>query len=177
MKPTYELVLLLFDDEHRAVEVLHTLKDVERQGRARLFNAAILEKDPAGKTHVHETQDVSAGKGALFGAIVGGLIGLLGGPGGAIVGAAAGAATGGVAADRLDMGFSDDFMHQLEESLKPGSSAFVALLEPEWAERTLAEMQPLGGRMLRHALKSDLAARLAEVRSETDPGNLPDTKT
>lgn len=167
MKPTYELILVIYEDEHKAVEVLHALKDFQHEGRVRLFNAAILEKDHAGKTHIHETQDVSTGKGALFGAIVGGLIGLIGGPGGAIVGAAAGAATGGVTADRLDMGFSDDFLRQLKSSLKPGNSALFVLLELEWVERTLAALKPFGGKLLRNALKSDLAARMAGEAADT----------
>ena len=94
-----------------------------------ILNAALAVKDEDGKTHIYETGDVYPRRGALFGALVGGSFGLLGGPVGMVVGALAGAFTGHTAAGRIDMGFSDSYLEELIQSLEPGTSAVVALVE------------------------------------------------
>jgi len=130
-----------------------------------LVNAAVMTKDEKGKVTLKETQDVDAKHGALFGAVAGGLIGLLGGPAGVIVGAAAGAATGGVAANKIDMGFPDDTLKELQGTLTPGSSAILALIQHEWVDRVVEELDKFGASLFRQALKEELAAQL-EVGEE-----------
>ena len=159
-----ELVVMAFNDEHEARKVLKSLRKLQKQQVIRLFNAAVLVKNSAGKTTLQETEDVDTKRGVLFGAIAGALIGLLGGPGGAIVGAAAGAATGGMAADRIDLGFSGEFLDELKGSLKPGSSAILAIVEHKWVDRIVEELQRYEGKLLRHALKDEVAEQLAKSR-------------
>jgi len=131
-----------------------------------LVNAAVMVKDEKGKVKLKETQDVDSRRGAVFGAIAGGLIGLLGGPAGVIVGAAAGAATGGVAAGRIDMGFPNDTLKELQGALTPGSSAILALIQHEWVDRVVEEMEKLGASLFREALKDEIAAQLDEGEGE-----------
>ena len=161
-----ELIVAAFNDPAKAGEVLEAMKDLQKEEIFRLLNAAIMVKDRDGKVSIKETEDVGAGKGALAGAIVGGLIGLLGGPVGVVVGAAAGAATGGVAAHKIDMGFPDDTLEELKESLTPNSSAILALIQHQWVDRVVEEMEKAGATLFRQALKDDLAAQLAS--GETD---------
>ena len=155
-----ELVVAAFNETDKASEALKTLKSLQKDGVIKLVNAAVMSRDEKGKVKVHETQDVGAGHGAIFGAIVGGLVGLLGGPAGAIVGAAAGAATGGVAADRIDMGFPNKTLNEIKETLKPGSSAILALIQHQWVDRVVAEMENFGAALYRQALKEEIAAQL-----------------
>lgn len=163
------LVVDAFKDKDQADEALKDLRRLDRQGIFNVLNAAVLERDEAGNTRLRETQDVDATRGALFGAIAGGLIGLLGGPAGVIVGAAAGAAAGGVAAHQIDMGFSNEHLKEVQDSLQPGSSAIIALVEHEWVERVIEELERFEGRLFQHVLKAEITAQLETSESGETP--------
>jgi uncharacterized membrane protein len=161
-----ELVVAAFTNEEKAEEVLKSLKNLQKEKVIFLVNAAVMTKDDKGKVSMKETQDVGAGKGAIFGAIAGGLVGLIGGPVGVVVGAAAGAATGGVAANRIDMGFPDDTLKELQETLTPGSSAIVALIQHEWVDRVVEELEKEQASLFRQSLKEEIVAQLEEEADE-----------
>ena len=165
METPVSLLVYAYNEQDKADQVLKALKELDKTGIIAVLNAAVLVMDKDGKVKLTETEDVDAKRGALFGAIAGGLIGLLGGPAGVIVGAAAGAATGGVAAHRIDMGFSDEYLKEVQESLKPGSSAIIALVEHEWVEKVIQELEEFEGQLFRQALKADIAAQLAASNS------------
>lgn len=166
METPVSLLVYAYNEEGKANEVLKALQKLDKTGIIAVLNAAVLAMDKDGKVRLRETEDVDAKRGALFGAIAGGLVGLLGGPVGVIVGAAAGAATGGVAAHRIDMGFSDEYLREIQESLKPGSSAIIALVEHEWVEKVIQELEEFEGQLFRQALKADIAAQLAASDSD-----------
>jgi uncharacterized membrane protein len=155
-----ELIVLAYNQEGKAREVLQAMKQLQKDRIISILNAAVLVKNKDGKTSLTETEDMDVKHGALFGAITGGLVGLLGGPSGVIVGAAAGAATGGVAARVMDMGFPDEYMRDLQQGLRPGSSAIVALVEDNWVERFAEAVEEYGGQLFRQALKAEIAAQL-----------------
>ena len=163
-----ELIVAAFNEEGKAEEVLKEMKKLEKEEIIFLVNAAVMTKSEKGKVSLKETQDVGSGKGALFGAIAGGLIGLLGGPAGVIVGAAAGAATGGVAANKIDMGFPDDTLKELQDTLTPGSSAILALIQHEWVDRVVEELDKFGAALFRQALKEELVAQLGEEEEKEE---------
>jgi len=139
-----ELIIAAFNDEKKAKETLEVLKKLEKEEIIMLVNAAVMVKNENGKVNITETQDVDSKQGAIFGAIAGGLIGLLGGPAGVIVGATAGAATGGVAASKIDMGFPDETLEEIQSALTPGSSAILALIQHEWVDRVVEELEKQG---------------------------------
>lgn len=163
-----ELIVAAFNDESKANQVMADLKKLQEQDVILLVNAAVMTKDAAGKVSIRETQDVSSGKGALFGAVAGGLVGLLGGPLGVIIGAAAGAATGGVAANKIDMGFPDDMLAELQDTLKPNSSAILALIQHQWVDRLMEELEKAGATLFRQTLKDELAAQLENKGDDED---------
>ena len=163
-----ELIVAAFNDEDKAKQALEILKELEKEQIIMLVNAAVMVKDEKGKVKLKETQDVDSKRGAVFGAIAGGLIGLLGGPAGVIVGATAGAATGGVAAGKIDMGFPDDTLKELQEALTPGSSAILALIQHEWVDRVVEEMEKFGASLFREALKEEIAVQLDEGEEEAE---------
>lgn len=167
-----ELVVSVFAGEEQAGNVLRTLKTAQREGTLFYVNAAVLVKDTAGRTSSSETEDVDAGKGAIFGTIVGGFLGLLGGPVGALAGAAAGALTGGVSAHLIDTGFSDKDLKDLEQALTPGSSALVVLVEYQWTDRLITMLRNDDGRIFRQVLPSEIAAKLAA--ENRDAHNTPE---
>jgi uncharacterized membrane protein/uncharacterized small protein (DUF1192 family) len=158
-----ELIVLTFTTEGRATEVLKAIQRLITEGRLSVLNMAVLVKHQDGKTSIKETQEVGAGRGAVFGAVVGGLIGLVGGPVGAVLGAAAGAATGGVAAYSIDLGFPAEYLAELKANLRPGSSAVVIFCRSEWSDRVITAVSQSEGRVIRHVVKEEIGAYLAAV--------------
>jgi len=161
-----ELIVAAFNEENKAGEVLTELKAMDKKGVIAILNAAVMQKKDSGKINIKETEDIDARRGAIFGALTGGLIGLFGGPAGAIVGAAAGAAAGGVAANRIDMGFPDDVLEELQGSLQPGSSAIIALIQHEWLDRVLAELEKYDAKLFQQTLKDEIAAQLEKGKKD-----------
>ncbi|HXV98412.1 MAG TPA: DUF1269 domain-containing protein [Anaerolineae bacterium] len=157
-----ELVVVVFDKPDGAKEALKLLKQLKREKKiVALRNAAVLVRDEQGQTSLSEMQDVDAKHGAIFGAITGGLMGLVAGPVGAIVGAAAGAATGRATAKRVDMGFSNQYLRDVQDKLQPGSSALVALVEHEGASSVVEVLSDfVGGQLFRQALPDEIVAEL-----------------
>lgn len=156
-----ELVILTSDEAGTAKEARKALKESAKKDGLEVLNIAVLAKDKEGRVSVAESEDINPRHGALFGAVTGGLLGLIGGPAGVVIGAAAGAATGGIAAGKLDMGFSDAYLTKLEENLQPGSSALVVLVEPAWAEKVSAVLAGFQGEVLRQALTEAMIAQIA----------------
>ncbi len=163
---TVELMAKVFDEADKAQEVLKYLKQLQKKGTLKLRNAAVLVKGRDGKTSLKETADLDVKGGRLFGAVTGALIGLLGGPVGAVVGAAAGAGVGGLAAKKIDMGFSGEFLETFQERLQPGNSALIVLVEHESAEVLSEAWAEEEGVILQQALTDEMVERLVRASEE-----------
>ena len=155
MSAPIELIVAAFDGEQAAETALKQLKEMQKDGVVSIVNAAVLVKTKSGHAHIKETEDVRAPAGAVFGAIVGGLVGLIGGPAGAIVGAAAGAAAGGMAAHKIDMGFTNTNLEQMQALLPAGSSAIIAMVTLDWIERVSQALEALNARLVRQSFSED----------------------
>jgi len=155
-----ELILKTFDHPDQAKQLFEVLKASEKSNKFKLIDAAILIKDRNGKTRILETRDVDSKHGALFGASVGALIGLIAGPAGLVLGAVAGAATGGVAAKKVDMGFSNEFLEQIRKCLHPDNSAILLIVEDKFAGLVVNNLDSKPGKLYRHAIESELASEL-----------------
>jgi uncharacterized membrane protein len=96
--PGYEMIVVSFDDETSADELLESLKKMEDMSVADLKSGAVVVRDASGKVSIKETSDFDAKQGAIGGVVAGSVLGLLGGNllKGAILGAA-----GGAAADKM----------------------------------------------------------------------------
>jgi uncharacterized membrane protein len=64
------------------------------------------------------------------------------------------------------MGFSDRYLKDIEEGLKPGTSAIIALVEHEWVERVIQELDQLEGELFRQEIKAEIAAQLEATESK-----------
>ncbi len=153
------LLIVTFDALDRADQARKILQTLSKTEAMDLRGVATIVKEADNKVKIKDTEDVDAKHGALFGAITGGLIGLLGGPIGAVVGAAAGAATGGVAADRIDRGFSDTYLDKLQSTLQPGSSALVTMVERSLVEKVKAALADLGGEVVEQNLTDEVISQ------------------
>ena len=77
--PNHEMIVVSFDDENRANEVLDSLKQMEGMAVVDLKSGAVVVRDASGKVTVKETSDFDAKQGAIGGAVAGSVLGLLGG--------------------------------------------------------------------------------------------------
>jgi uncharacterized membrane protein len=156
-----DLLAWTYEEVKAAERGLEALKHLAKQDPAAILASAILAKDAKGKTSLKELGDVDKKHGALLGAITGGLIGLTAGPVGLVVAIAAGAATGRAAAKRIDLGFPDEFLNQIEENVAPGSAVVLALADRSSADKASGAMATSGGTLHRVPVTDDMLARLA----------------
>jgi uncharacterized membrane protein len=158
-----ELVVAAFTDEQGATRALEQLKQAKKEGLVGIRDAAVLTRDANNTLHITETGDMSGRKGAGVGALIGGAIGLLFPP--AVLGSAViGAGIGGLGAKLRDAGFPDDQLKAIGSSLKPSTSAIVAVIEHTWVEEVERDLAAQGARTLRQAIQEDIARQLEAGR-------------
>ena len=122
----------------------------------------VVTRKQDGKVKLHQLFNLTA-TGALSGGFWGTLIGLifLNPLLGLVVGAGAGAVGGALS----DVGINDDFMKQLGEKLKPGSSALFVLVDSEITDKVLAELRGSGGEIIQSSLSHEDESRLQAALS------------
>jgi uncharacterized membrane protein len=153
-----EIIVAAFQDPNGASAALEELKQAKKQGLIKIEDAAVLVKDADGKLRIKETADMGGGKGAVIGGVLGGVVGLLAGPiGWAALG---GAVIGGVAAKMHDGGFSDARLKQIGDSLKPNTSAIIAVIDHTWVAEVERQMQKAGADTVTASLSADIAKQL-----------------
>ena len=160
--PEHEMIVVAFENENDADQVLNSLKGMESMDIVDLKNAAVIVRDSSGEVKIKETSDFDTKQGALGGAAAGAVLGLLGG--GFLRGAILGAAGGAAAGKFIDLGLDDDFLKAVGDKLGPNSSAIVALVDFEQVDRAMQELDKFeGGRIMRHTLSDDVYAKLSEA--------------
>lgn len=158
-----EMFVVAFDGVDQADEVLGTLRQLDDDRLVELGKAAVIQRAADGEIGIEETADMDTKDSAIAGAVAGGLLGMLTGRG-LMGGALLGAGGGALAAKGLDLGFDDDFLNEVGESLGPDSSAIVATVEftnVEAAMETLDRFE--GGTILHTTLQPEITAQLSDA--------------
>jgi uncharacterized membrane protein len=124
-----DIVVAGFDDELSSEKVLEDIKAAGKDGRIKLYDAALIIKDVSGKLSIKETNDAGAIKGAAVGGAAGALVGLILGP--LALPLLGGAAIGAIAAKLSDAGLPDDWLKRMGETIQAGSAVIVAEVDPE----------------------------------------------
>ncbi len=168
-----DLIVIGYDDVHKAEEVRLTLIKLQREYLIDVEDAVIAVKKPDGKIKLHQMWDPTS-YGAVTGTFWGLLIGALFlSP---FIGAAVGAASGAISGALTDVGVNDDFMKQLSETLKPGSSALFVLVRKVTVDKVLEEIKGTGGTVLKTSLthedETKLQAALNEVKKAASPAGV-----
>jgi len=165
-----KMMVVVFDNEKKAYEGLHALKELDADGSVSVHADAVVQKNTDGKVSFKHAEDNFPVR-TLGGTAVGSVIGLLGGPVGLGIGAVAGTLAGSLA-DLNYAGVNADFLDEVSGILAPGKYAVVADVSEEWVTPVDARMEPLGGVVFRAARKKvedDQSAREeAELRSEIE---------
>lgn len=161
-----DLIVIGYDDEFKADEVLLKLARLQREYLIDLEDAAVVIRGKDGKVRIKQAQNLTAA-GAIGGGFWGMLLGVLflHPLTGVIAGMAAGALSGAL----TDIGIPDDFIKDLGGHLEPGTSALFTLVRKSTPDKVLDEMKPYGGKVLRTSLSYDdevaLQERLAPVHA------------
>ena len=156
------LVVIGYNEIHKAEEVRLTLVKLQRDYLIDLEDAVAVTKDAKGKIKLHQTVNLTAA-GATSGGFWGMLIGLLFlNP---LLGLAVGASAGAVSGALVDLGINDQFMKDLAATLTPNSSALFVLVSKSTPDKVLEEVKGTGGTILKTSLSHEDETRLQAALS------------
>src|SRR5271166_1764323 len=165
-----KMLAVIFDDESKAYEGSHALKQLDAEGSMTIYAEAVIKKNADGTVTVKQVDD-GFPIGTVGGTAIGSLIGLLGGP----VGVGIGAVTGALAGSLGDLGAAGvdaEFLDDVGAALTRGKSAVIADISEEWVTPVDTRMEALGGAVIRTARRSVEADQrereIAELRAEID---------
>jgi uncharacterized membrane protein len=154
-----QLIVVAFDHFDDARNALKSLRELEREGRIRFEDTAIVERDPDGTAHVKNEVSGTTEKAAAIGALIGALVTFAFPPVGAAIGAAAGAAIGA----SLDTGVSGQFVDEVKGTLRPGRSALFLVVKESEADATMAALRPFSGDIIQTTLSTESEEALREA--------------
>jgi uncharacterized membrane protein len=155
-----ELVAIGFDNEHRAFEMRAELAKLQKEYLIDMEDVVVVTKDDKGKVKLHQAVNLTAA-GAVGGAFWGMLIGMIFlNP---LLGAAVGAGAGALSGKLRDIGISDNFMKELAETFKPGSSALFVLFRKVTPDKVLDQLEGFQGKILKTSLTADKEEELRKV--------------
>jgi uncharacterized membrane protein len=161
-----DLLVITFPTEAKAEEVRKKLLDMQQEYLIELGDAVIAVKQPSGQVKLNQLFHPTA-SGAAYGALWGTLIGMIFLM--PLAGAALGAAGGALGGALSDAGIDDRFMKDAAQTLQSGNAALFLLIRKMTTDKVLAELQGVGGTVLRtsfdhtkeEALRQALAAHTA----------------
>jgi len=146
-----KMIVVVFDDELKAIEGFRILRELDSQGEIAVYEARIISKGSSGAVGVVDNADMLGWPLIGGGTVLGALMGLLGGPVGAIVGATAGGLIGSIG-DAREAGFTDEFVDDIATALAPDKSAVIADISEEWVTPLDTRMEEIGGVVFRRSL-------------------------
>lgn len=129
MDDVIQIVIAKYQSAADAESALKKLLESRANQGVEISDAAVVSRAENNKFKIHETQDVTGGRGATVGGILGGVLGLIAGPAGVVAGAAIGAGIGGAAASMIDTGIPHKRLQEIGASLEPQHAALVILTD------------------------------------------------
>jgi len=140
------LVVIGFDEPHKAEEVRLKLQELQSQNLLDLADVVVAVKDESGKIKLHREGNLISDT-AVFQGFCGSLANLI------LLNAAAGVASGTL----TDVGINDHFMKELTATLDPSSSALFVLTRSPTLDRDpmLEGLKGLGDKILMTSLSND----------------------
>jgi uncharacterized membrane protein len=165
-----DLVAIAFPTEEKAEEVRQKLLDLQKEYLIELADAVIAVKRPDGTVKLNQLfhpTAAGAATGTFWGLLIG-LIFLM-----PLAGAAIGAASGALGGALTDVGINDQFMKDAAQSLQGGNAALFLLIRKMTADKVLADLQGVGGTVMRtsfdHTKEEALRAALAGAAPAAPP--------
>lgn len=137
-----------FDDAHNAMK---TLRALERDGRIRFEDTALVERDPDGTAHVRNEVSGTTETAAVIGAVIGGIVTFVFPLAGIVLGAALGAAVGAA----MKTGVEGTFVDEVKKTLRPGRSALFLVVKEAQADAVMAALRPYKGDVIQTTLPTE----------------------
>ncbi|MFN8484188.1 MAG: DUF1269 domain-containing protein [Anaerolineae bacterium] len=156
-----DLIVIVFDDLEEARQARDAVRAVQKEKKLSLDDAAVVVKDASGKVHV----DGEVDRGVKFGLGVGTAIGLalmlVFPPSALIIGAVTGGVVGRLAGDHVDK----EFVKEVSDSLKPGSSALFLIIRDDSPAALRDALEPFKGEIYQTNLSPEVEGTLTEELS------------
>ncbi len=154
-----QLIVVAFDHFDDAKNAMNTLRSLERDGRIRFEDTAIVQRDPDGTAHVKNEVSATTETAAVIGAVIGGLVTIVFPPAGVLIGAAAGALVGSL----LKTGVDPDFVDEVKKTLRPGRSALFLVVKQNDADAVMAALRQFKGDVIQTTLDSETEEALRQA--------------
>jgi uncharacterized membrane protein len=169
------LLAAAYPDREHAQTTLDMLEKMHRALTITLKDATLITRNDDGKIEVHETDELTTGKGAKRGAVIGGVVGLIFPPSILLTGAIGGA-IGGFLGKLRDTGIKNDEVEKLAEGLQPGQAAIVALVTNDTVLAAQNALSGYKGELVMSSVSDDVMKKVyeAEASNETATGDRPD---
>ena len=163
---TKSLVVLAFETMDEADKVLEALVKGMKAGLLQIEDAAVVVKDEEGKVNVKNQVArgtwISTGVGGALGLLIGGIFFPLGG---LVMGLAGGALVGRM----MDLGVDSSFVKDIEQEIKPGTSALFVLISNADPAGALALLRPFSGKVLQTNLSTQAEEGLRRALGDDSP--------
>jgi uncharacterized membrane protein len=152
-----ELIVIGYDNPFQAEEIRLKLLKLQRDYLIDLEDAVVAIRDADGKVKLNQVYKLTQA-GAIAGSFWGALVGLLFlNP---LLGAAVGAGAGAISGALTDVGINDEFMKNLAETFKPGTSALFILVRKVTPDKVLEELRGSGGKIIQTSLSHEDEAKV-----------------
>lgn len=152
------IIVVAFNDRHRAVEALQELQQLHDTDAIKLRAAAVAERRADGTWCTVDETEIPSMIGTAAGGVIGALIGVLTGPLGLLLGATA-ALMAGELVDVKEDQETELILNRMIAHVAPGTAALLADVKESAPDTVDAAMEKLGGRVMRRS-RDDVEAEL-----------------
>jgi uncharacterized membrane protein len=156
---TYNVIAVTFEDGSNAYGALTALKELDSQQRVGLQEAVVVVRDETGATEVKDRVEPTSLPATVGGSLIGLLLGVIGGPFGVLIGGYTGLLVGSMF-DLYDLDETESALGAISSSVKPGSTALLAVVEERTSEVVDTAMSATGGTVVRRPV-ADVEAEIA----------------
>jgi len=162
----YEILFAVYDTEDGAAKAVDALKELDEAKAIDIIDAATLVKDADGNATVKQESLPNVKKGLGVGALIGGAIGLIFPPS-ILAAAAIGAGVGAGSAKLAKMALENDDLKEAANGLRPGTSAFIAVVENTWVSQ-LQDIIAGYDNLARHTVDAEAAGVLGMLANDEE---------
>lgn len=165
-----DLVVLDFDGTDTADIVLGKLRQLRKEHLIDMVDAVVVIRPEEGDIQIKQSVNltaIGAGSGMSTGALIGTLAGLLvlNPMAGLAIGSMAGAAMGALSGRLSDYGINDQFIKDLGQTIKPGTSALFVLVTKATTDKVVDEIRHYQPRILKTSLTQEQEGKLRDLLS------------
>ncbi len=167
------LVVVLYDDQFRAKEVMKELRKLKENKQLEIDDAAYVTKDNTGHFHVHQEHSLTKS-----GAVAGGMGGIVAGllftiP---IAGLAVGAAAGAIAGKASDIGIDDKMIKAINDDMRLNTSAIFLLVHDVNRDAVIPIFAKYGGKVMQSTVSAEDEAKLQSMLDEANKTTWSDSR-